>query len=159
MRILYFLLSLLCLGFGMSINDGMPLLTNMALFFDLPSLLFVGGVSLLFGLTHHSLESLFVAHYIAFTSEQMSVKDAQPYLGVLATLRGLYLATGSLGVLIGFIKMLASLDNPQSIGPAMAVACLPILYGVILAELWTCSLMNRIITMTHMSKALKEDTP
>ena len=157
MRILSFFLALLCLVFGISINEGEPLLKNMILFLDLPSLLFVGGGSLLFGLSHHSLEALFLAHYTAFTSEQISIKEAQPHLVVLATLRGLYLGIGGLGVLIGFIKMLASLDNPQNIGPAMAVACLPILYGVILAELWTCSLMNRLISTTHMNNPLKEE--
>jgi hypothetical protein len=142
----------------MFLNEGLPLLSHIALFIDLPSLLFVGGGSLLFGLTHHSPEALFLAHQAAFTSESLSNEEAQPHLGVLATLRGLYLGIGSLGVLIGFIKMLARLDDPHSVGPAMAVACLPLLYGVILAELWTSSLMNRLITMTQINTLSEEET-
>ena len=40
--------------------------------------------------------------------------------------------------------MLANLSDPNQIGPALAVAFLPVLYGLILAELWTHSLMYLI---------------
>lgn len=44
-------------------------------------------------------------------------------------------AMGLIGTLIGLMSMLGSLDNPQSIGPAMAVALTTTLYGAILANL------------------------
>jgi chemotaxis protein MotA len=44
-------------------------------------------------------------------------------------------AMGMIGTLIGLVKMLQSLDDPSSIGPAMAVALLTTLYGAILAFL------------------------
>ncbi|MBI1353499.1 MAG: flagellar motor protein PomA [Acidobacteria bacterium] len=43
-------------------------------------------------------------------------------------------AFGMIGTLIGLVQMLASLDDPSSIGPAMAVALLTTLYGALLAN-------------------------
>lgn len=42
-------------------------------------------------------------------------------------------AMGLIGTLIGLVQMLGSLDDPSSIGPAMAVALLTTLYGAMLA--------------------------
>jgi chemotaxis protein MotA len=44
-------------------------------------------------------------------------------------------AFGMIGTLIGLVQMLSSLDNPNSIGPAMAVALLTTLYGAVMAHL------------------------
>lgn len=44
-------------------------------------------------------------------------------------------AFGMLGTLIGLIQMLSKLDDPSSIGPAMAVALLTTFYGSLLATL------------------------
>ncbi|RLB94805.1 MAG: motility protein A [Deltaproteobacteria bacterium] len=44
-------------------------------------------------------------------------------------------AMGMVGTLIGLIKMLVQMDDPSSIGPAMAVALITTFYGVILANL------------------------
>ena len=42
-------------------------------------------------------------------------------------------AMGMVGTLIGLVQMLQSLDNPATIGPAMAVALLTTMYGAIMA--------------------------
>lgn len=44
-------------------------------------------------------------------------------------------AFGMLGTLIGLIQMLSELDNPEAIGPAMAVALLTTFYGSLLATM------------------------
>ena len=44
-------------------------------------------------------------------------------------------AMGMIGTLIGLVAMLQTLDDPASIGPAMAVALLTTLYGAVLAFL------------------------
>ena len=44
-------------------------------------------------------------------------------------------AMGTVGTLIGLVQMLQVMDNPDSIGPSMAVALLTTLYGAILAFL------------------------
>jgi len=42
-------------------------------------------------------------------------------------------AMGMIGTLIGLVAMLANMDDPKSIGPAMAVALLTTLYGTLIA--------------------------
>ena len=44
-------------------------------------------------------------------------------------------AMGMIGTLIGLVQMLSNMDDPKSIGPAMAVALLTTLYGAILATM------------------------
>lgn len=44
-------------------------------------------------------------------------------------------AMGMVGTLIGLVQMLSAMDDPKSIGPAMAVALLTTLYGAILANM------------------------
>ena len=44
-------------------------------------------------------------------------------------------AMGLIGTLVGLIQMLGNLDDPASIGPAMAVALLTTFYGAILANM------------------------
>jgi chemotaxis protein MotA len=43
-------------------------------------------------------------------------------------------AMGMIGTLIGLVQMLGNMDDPKSIGPAMAIALLTTLYGAILAN-------------------------
>lgn len=43
-------------------------------------------------------------------------------------------AMGMIGTLIGLVQMLSAMDDPKSIGPAMAVALLTTLYGAVLAN-------------------------
>ena len=42
---------------------------------------------------------------------------------------------GMVGTLIGLVQMLRNMENPDDIGPAMAVALLTTLYGAVLAFL------------------------
>ena len=44
-------------------------------------------------------------------------------------------AMGLIGTLIGLVRMLGNLDNPSTMGPAMAVALLTTFYGAVLAHL------------------------
>ncbi len=46
---------------------------------------------------------------------------------------GIAPSMGMIGTLIGLVQMLQALDDPSSIGPAMAVALLTTLYGAIIA--------------------------
>jgi chemotaxis protein MotA len=44
-------------------------------------------------------------------------------------------AMGMIGTLIGLVAMLGNMDDPKSIGPAMAIALLTTLYGAIMANM------------------------
>ncbi len=53
-------------------------------------------------------------------------------------------AMGLIGTLVGLVQMLGSLENPQSIGPAMAVALLTTLYGALLANVVFLPLASKL---------------
>lgn len=53
-------------------------------------------------------------------------------------------AFGMVGTLIGLVQMLANLDDPSSIGPAMAIALLTTLYGALLANLVLLPLAGKL---------------
>lgn len=53
-------------------------------------------------------------------------------------------AMGLIGTLIGLVQMLGNLNNPSSIGPAMAVALLTTLYGVVLAFMVLSPLASKL---------------
>ncbi|WP_342667526.1 motility protein A [Marinomonas fungiae] len=65
------------------------------------------------------IDSLKMRHYV--------VQDVFKKMGTYAP------AFGMLGTLIGLIQMLAQLDDPETIGPSMAVALLTTFYGSLLA--------------------------
>jgi chemotaxis protein MotA len=44
-------------------------------------------------------------------------------------------AMGMIGTLVGLVQMLANMDDPKAIGPAMAVALLTTLYGAMMANM------------------------
>lgn len=51
---------------------------------------------------------------------------------------------GMLGTLIGLVQMLNKLDDPSSIGPAMAIALLTTLYGAFIAQLIAIPLADKL---------------
>jgi chemotaxis protein MotA len=53
-------------------------------------------------------------------------------------------AMGLIGTLVGLVQMLGQLDNPSSIGPAMAVALLTTLYGAVLANMVFAPLASKL---------------
>lgn len=53
-------------------------------------------------------------------------------------------AFGMIGTLVGLIQMLANLSDPNSIGPAMAVALLTTLYGAMLANMFALPVADKI---------------
>ena len=52
-------------------------------------------------------------------------------------------AFGMIGTLIGLVQMLATLDDPASIGPSMAVALLTTFYGALLANMFFLPMLAR----------------
>lgn len=79
-------------------------------------------------------------------------------------------AMGLIGTLIGLVRMLGSLESPETIGPAMAVALLTTFYGALLAHLVFIplaaktenstseeALINNIYTMAALSIRRQEN--
>src|SRR3546814_18735488 len=57
---------------------------------------------------------------------------------------------GLIGTLIGLVQMLGSLDDPSSIGPAMAVALLTTFYGAVLANMVFNPLAGKLERNAHI---------
>ncbi|NRA60670.1 MAG: flagellar motor protein PomA [Psychrobium sp.] len=53
-------------------------------------------------------------------------------------------AMGMIGTLVGLVAMLQNMDDPKSIGPAMAVALLTTMYGAMLANLFALPICAKL---------------
>jgi len=53
-------------------------------------------------------------------------------------------AMGMIGTLIGLVQMLATMEDPKTIGPAMAVALLTTLYGAVIANCFAIPLAEKL---------------
>ena len=58
-------------------------------------------------------------------------------------------AMGMIGTLIGLVQMMANMEDPKSIGPAMAVALLTTLYGAVIANAIALPIADKL---AHRSK-------
>jgi len=65
-------------------------------------------------------------------------------------------AMGMVGTLIGLIKMLVQMDDPSSIGPAMAIALITTFYGVVLANLIFLPAAGKLKTRSASEVLLKQ---
>ncbi len=64
-------------------------------------------------------------------------------------------AFGMIGTLFGLVIMLQQMDNPDNIGPGMAVAILTTLYGAIVANLFTGPLGDKVALRSEEEQMLK----
>ena len=65
-------------------------------------------------------------------------------------------AMGMIGTLIGLVQMLSNMDDPKSIGPAMAVALLTTLYGAVIANAIALPLADKLKRIA-MDERLSKD--
>jgi len=61
-------------------------------------------------------------------------------------------AMGMIGTLIGLVAMLANMDDPKAIGPAMSVALLTTLYGAFLANVIAIPIANKLVLRAEQEK-------
>lgn len=66
-------------------------------------------------------------------------------------------ALGMAGTIIGLIRMFAAMDDPSAIGPAMAMALLTTLYGVILASMIAGPVAARLAQLSEMEIAWQRE--
>jgi len=64
-------------------------------------------------------------------------------------------AFGMIGTLFGLVLMLQQMDNPDAIGPGMAVAILTTLYGAITANLFAGPLSDKLAQRSEEEQLLK----
>ncbi len=64
-------------------------------------------------------------------------------------------AMGMIGTLIGLVQMLANMDDPKQIGPAMAIALLTTLYGAILATMFALPIADKLSVRSREENVTK----
>ena len=120
-------------------------------FIDLPSLVIViGGMSCA---TVGSFPIKFIGDAIGDALGQGVIEDEERVLRshhVLSKMGDFAVASGLMGTVIGLVNMLANLDDPSAIGPAMAVALLTIFYGVIIGEFLCRTLANLCLSQNNI---------
>ncbi len=65
-------------------------------------------------------------------------------------------AFGMIGTLVGLVSMLGNMSDPDTIGPAMAVALLTTLYGSLLANLVALPMADKLAARSKEEMLLKE---
>lgn len=65
-------------------------------------------------------------------------------------------AWGMIGTLVGLVQMLANLDDPAAIGPAMAIAMLTTFYGAVIANLIAIPLAAKLEIKTEFDRMTHE---
>ncbi|MCH7959458.1 MAG: MotA/TolQ/ExbB proton channel family protein [Candidatus Hydrogenedentes bacterium] len=88
---------------------------------------------------------------VAFMEDRHSKGQA-----ILATGGALSPAFGMIGTLIGLVQMLATMDDPSTIGAGMAVALLTTLYGAILANVAFIPVAGKLKVRTAAELLVKE---
>jgi len=74
---------------------------------------------------------------------------------IFSALGEAYPAFGMIGTLVGLVQMLAAMDDPASIGPAMATALLTTLYGSLLANLIVLPFSDKLSLRNGQEEARK----
>jgi len=75
---------------------------------------------------------------------------------IFETMGSLAPAYGLLGTIIGLIKMLGQIDNPDAIGPGMATALITTFYGSLLANLIFLPIAGKLKVRSQEEVLLKE---
>ncbi len=64
-------------------------------------------------------------------------------------------AMGMIGTLVGLVQMLVNMEDPKSIGPAMAVALLTTLYGALVANLFALPIADKLALRSNEERINK----
>jgi chemotaxis protein MotA len=65
-------------------------------------------------------------------------------------------AMGLIGTLIAMVQMLSNMADPNAIGPAMAMALLSTLYGIIIANIICAPIVDKLILRTNQEMLLRQ---
>lgn len=105
-------------------------------FFDLPSLIFLSGLTLGGLLMNYDPLTVLSAYWHAALGKPVPDRAyRRRLLRVLDRSYQLLWGGGVLGALVGVITMLSNLSAPASVGVGMAVSLLTLFYAVVVAEL------------------------
>lgn len=102
------------------------------------------------GFEPHSIRNI-------LNSEISSIRERHQGGAEIFTAMGSYApALGMIGTLIGLVQMLKSMNSPESIGPAMAVALITTFYGAVFANLIFLPVAGKLKTKSKEETRNKE---
>lgn len=107
---------------------------SLAAFIDIPSIMIVIGGTFAVTIISYSLEDIDNALKSAFSGVTDVTKLKMGAYFWLSQVR-ILLGVGAVGTIIGWIKMLQNLSDPNGIGPAMAIGLLTFFYGLLITFL------------------------
>jgi chemotaxis protein MotA len=64
-------------------------------------------------------------------------------------------AFGMIGTLVGLVQMLSNMEDPQSIGPAMAIALLTTLYGALISNLVALPFADKLASKAQLEYVIR----
>jgi chemotaxis protein MotA len=64
-------------------------------------------------------------------------------------------AFGMIGTLVGLVQMLGNMEDPETIGPAMAVALLTTLYGAMIANLIALPIADKLASKVQTENVIR----
>ena len=114
---------------------GMIGMTLWAMEFNVTTFVNVPSIMIVFGLTFFGLLASgrkIIAALSAVADKHADEEQLYDASDTFIQAGSFSMAAGWVGVLIGLVLMLANLDDPAAIGPAMAICLLTALYGTIL---------------------------
>ena len=76
--------------------------------------------------------------------------------GIFDTMGAFAPAFGMIGTLIGLVLMLGSMEDPSSIGPAMAVALITTFYGAVMANIFFLPIAGKLKVRSSQEVLIKE---
>jgi chemotaxis protein MotA len=90
-------------------------------------------------------------------TEIVAIQDRHKLGAEIFTTLGTFApALGMIGTLIGLVQMLKTMDDPSTIGPAMAVALLTTFYGALLANILCLPIAGKLKNRSGEEVLLKE---
>ncbi len=90
-------------------------------------------------------------------TEIVSIQDRHKLGAEIFTTLGTFApALGMIGTLIGLVQMLQTMDDPSTIGPAMAVALLTTFYGALLANVLFLPIAGKLRNRSSEEVMMKE---
>lgn len=107
---------------------------------------------------HLVVDGLEPAHVTEILETELDFIGERHRLGaeIFMTMGNFAPAMGLVGTLIGLVQMLKQMNNPGTIGPAMAVALITTFYGVILANLVFLPIAGKLKTRSSQELLLKQ---
>lgn len=95
------------------------------------------------------------ADFIRWAADEIDARRTrhQATVGVWRGIAETAPAMGMVGTIIGLIQMFAHMDDPSRIGPAMAVAMLTTLYGVLLGSGFAAPMAGRLESLSEAELA------